>query len=77
MWGCIAINLAQPKALALIAANVAGFVLMVSAIHILALNHMALPRSVRSPWWVRGLVVCAALFYAFFFVQNLLELLVR
>ena len=76
-WGCVAINLAQPRALTLIAANVAGVILIVSAIHILRLNHVALPRAVRSPLWVRGLVVCAAVFYGFFFVQNLLELLIR
>ena len=75
LWGCIAINLAQPKALVLISSNVAGFILVVSAVHILILNHKALPRAVRSPCWARGLVACTALFYGFFFVQNLLELL--
>ena len=77
LWGCIAINLAQPKVLVLISSNVAGFILVVSAVHILLLNHMALPRAVRSPWWARGLVACTALFYGFFFVQNLLELFGR
>ena len=77
LWGCIAINLAQPKALLLISSNVAGFILVVSAIHILILNHKALPRAVRSPLWARSLVACTALFYGFFFVQNLLELLGR
>ncbi len=75
LWGCIAINLAQPRALALISANVAGFILVVSAVHILLLNHKVLPRAVRSPLWARGLVACTALFYGFFFVQNVLELL--
>ena len=74
LWGCIAINLAQPRALVLISSNVAGFILVVSAVHILLLNHMALPRAVRSPWWARGLVGCTALFYGFFFVRNVLEL---
>ena len=77
LWGCIAINLAQPKALVLISSNVAGFILVVSAIHILLLNHKTLPRAVRSPWWTRALVASAVLFYGFFFVQNALELMGR
>ena len=77
LWGCIAINLAQPKALVLISANVAGFILVVSAIHILLLNHKTLPRALTSPWWTRTLVAGAALFYGFFFVQNVLELVGR
>ena len=75
LWGCIALNLAQPRVLVLISANVAGFILVVSAVHILLLNRKVLPRAVQSPRWARGLVACTALFYGFFFVQNLLELL--
>ena len=75
LWGCIASTLAQPRVLVLISANVAGFILVVSAVHILLLNHKVLPRAVRSPCWARGLVLCTALFYGFFFVQNVLELL--
>ena len=77
LWGCIAINLAQPRVLVLISSNVAGFILVVSAVHILLLNHKTLPRAVRSPPWARSLVACTALFYGFFFVQNVLELLGR
>ena len=74
VWGCVAINLAQPKALALLAANAAGFILVVSGINILVLNHKVLPRAVQGAWWLRGLVVGAILFYGAFFLRNVADI---
>lgn len=75
VWGSIAINLAPPRALTLIASNAAGFILMFAAVNVLVLNQVMLPKAVRGSWWLRVLVGCAALFYGFFFVMNLRELL--
>jgi hypothetical protein len=38
VWGCFALTLAQPIVLVLIGANVAGFILVFSAIHIILVN---------------------------------------
>ena len=74
VWGSIAINLAPPRALILIASNAAGFILLFSAINVLVLNKMMLPKAVQGSLWLRALVVCAALFYGFFFFMNLRQL---
>ena len=71
VWGAIAINLARPDVLVLIAANSAGFILMFAAFHGLVLNHRFLPREVRAPLWQQAGVVGTILFYAMFFIQNL------
>jgi len=74
VWGSIAINLAPPQALTLIASNAAGFILLFSAINVLVLNKMMLPKAVQGSLWLRSLVVCAVLFYGFFFFMNLRQL---
>jgi hypothetical protein len=72
VWGAVAINLARPDILVLIAANSAGFILMVAAFHSLVLNARFLPREVQAPLWQQAGVVAAVVFYGFFFLQNLL-----
>ena len=74
IWGCVAINLQTAFNLAKRAANVAGFILIVAGIHILALNARHLPREVRGPWWLRLAVLGGVVFYAFFFVMNVTAL---
>ena len=74
VWGSIAINLAPPRALTLIASNAAGFILLFSAINVLVLNKKILPKAVQGSLWLRSLVVCAVLFYGFFFFMNLRQL---
>jgi hypothetical protein len=76
-WGCVAIHLTRPFLLAALAANAAGFILIVAGIHILVLNTRHLPRELRGPWWTRAGVAGAVLFYAFFFVMNLAALVRR
>lgn len=71
VWGAVAINLARPDVLVLIAANSAGVILMIGAIHALVLNFRFLPLSLRSPAWQVMLVIGAVVFYGFFLFQNL------
>jgi len=66
VWGCIAINLAQPFILILIGANTAGLVFVVSAIHVLIVNRKILPQEIKPPLWREIGVLACALFYAFF-----------
>jgi len=70
LWGIIALGLAQPFLLIQISANMAGFVLVVGAIHLLYLNTRLLPAHVRPPMWRRVMLVAMALFYGFFVVRS-------
>jgi uncharacterized protein YhhL (DUF1145 family) len=70
LWGCVAINLRQGFGLMQVAANVAGFILVVGGIHVLLLNHRVLPREIRSPLWQRLAVVGGVIFYVFFSTMN-------
>jgi hypothetical protein len=69
LWGCIAINLKGQFQLMTIAANVAGFILVVGGIHVLVLNRK-LPRELRGSILERGAIVGAVLFYTFFSTMN-------
>ncbi|HWP45720.1 MAG TPA: Nramp family divalent metal transporter [Candidatus Limnocylindrales bacterium] len=66
LWGCIAINLAQPFILILIGANTAGLVFVIASIHILLVNRKLLPKELRPPLWREIGVLFCALFYGFF-----------
>ena len=75
VWGCVAIRLAAPYHLVQIAANVAGFILVVAGIHGLLLNRKFLPRELQGPLWERALTGLAVVFYALFFVASVGRLL--
>jgi len=66
VWGTLALRLARPIILLQLAANIAGAVMVVSALHILRVNTTLLPRELRPPVWRRVALVCMALFYGFF-----------
>jgi len=66
VWGIIAMRLAQPIVLLKLGANVAGFVFIVSSLHLLYVNTRILPEHVRPPMWRRAALVAMALFYSFF-----------
>jgi hypothetical protein len=70
VWGSVAIHLARPAVLAVIAANAAAFILVVGGIHVLILNHRYLPREVRGPLWIRAALVLTVAFYAFFSLMS-------
>lgn len=66
VWGLIAMGLAQPIFLLQLGANIAGVVMVLSALHILYVNTTLLPPEVRPPLWRRIALVAMALFYGFF-----------
>ena len=69
VWGCIAMNLAQPFVLILLGANAAGFVMMITTIHVTYVNHKFLPKELRPPLWRDVVMVLYCLFCAFFVYQ--------
>lgn len=74
VWGCVAIQLTRPYTLFLIAANAAGFILVVAGAHILVLNRKCLPRELRPSPWQQAAVLGGVLFYGCFFAMNVLSI---
>jgi Mn2+/Fe2+ NRAMP family transporter len=66
VWGVIALRMAKPIVLLQLAANIAGVVMVISALHILYVNVKFLPLELRPPMWRRLCLVAMALFYGFF-----------
>jgi hypothetical protein len=66
LWGVIALRLTRPIVLLQLAANIAGLVMVISALHILRVNTKFLPRELQPPLWRRVSLVVMALFYGFF-----------
>ena len=66
LWGVVALRLAQPITLIVIAANVASLVFTVSSLHLLYLNTRMLPSALRPPMWRRAVLVAMSAFYAMF-----------
>ena len=75
LWAFVALRLAQPIVLLLIAANVAGAVFVIASIHLLYVNTRLLPEHVRPPLWRRASLVAMALFYGFFVTSSVGALL--
>ena len=67
-WGLIALQLTQPIVLLQISANMAGTVFVISAIHLLYVNNVLLPKPLRTPLWRNAALVAMAVFYGFFVV---------
>ncbi|MGI9167351.1 MAG: Nramp family divalent metal transporter [Pyrinomonadaceae bacterium] len=66
IWGLIALRLAQPIILLQLSANMAGVVLVISALHILYINTKFLPKELQPPLWRRAALMFMSIFYAFF-----------
>jgi hypothetical protein len=71
VWGCIAMNLAQPLTLVIISANVGGFTFVIESIHTLIVNRTFLPRELRPPLWRELIVGFCAIFYGAFIAATL------
>ncbi|MBI4475312.1 MAG: Nramp family divalent metal transporter [Acidobacteria bacterium] len=71
LWGTFALRLAQPLTLILIGANVAGFILCVSSIHIVLVNRRLLPAAFQAGPLRELLMLAVSLFFGFFVVMNL------
>ena len=66
VWGMIALRLAQPIMLLMLAANIAGLVFTIASLHLLYLNTRLLPSALRPPLWRRVALVAMSCFYGFF-----------
>lgn len=73
VWGCIALNLAQPLTLVVIGANVAGLNFVVVSLHTLVLNRRYLPPELRPALWREGMVVLCALFFGAFMIATIVN----
>ena len=73
VWGCIALNLAQPLTLVVIGANVAGLNFVFLSIHTLVVNRRVLPRELKPPLWREVMVALCALFFGGFVVATILS----
>ena len=62
-WGIVALRLAQPIILLLLAANVASLVFVIASLHLLYVNTRLLPAALRPPLWRRIVLVAMAGFY--------------
>ncbi len=65
-FGVVALRLTRPIILLQMAANIAGAVMVISALHILYVNVKFLPVELRPPMWRRAALVAMAVFYGFF-----------
>jgi hypothetical protein len=74
LWGIVALRLAQPFLLLQISANMAGFVFVIAAPHLLYINTRLLPEHLRPPMWRRVALVAMALFYGFFVTRSAMAL---
>jgi hypothetical protein len=66
VWGCIAINLAQPFILILLGAFMAGLEMAIYGVHVWYVNHKFLPREVRAPLWRQAVLWLFSAFFGFF-----------
>jgi hypothetical protein len=66
IWGLIALRLTQPIVLLQISANMAGLVFVISALHLLYVNNVLLPKELRPSAWRNAALVAMAVFYGFF-----------
>jgi hypothetical protein len=74
VWGCLALNLAQPITLIIIGANIAGFNFVLESIHTIVVNRRFLPRELRPALWREACLVAMAVFYGLFVVLALWRL---
>jgi Mn2+/Fe2+ NRAMP family transporter len=73
LWGCIAINLAQPLILVLIGAFVAGLMMTLYSAHLFYVNRKFLPRELQAPMWRQLLLLLMSLFFGFFSLVVILQ----
>jgi hypothetical protein len=73
VWGCLALNLAQPLTLIVLGANIAALNLVCLSLHTLALNRRVLPAPLRPTLAREAGVLCCAIFYGAFAIAALLR----
>jgi hypothetical protein len=70
-WGVLTVQWGSAMTLFKALGVVAGPVLCLAAMQILAVNSRLLPPELRPSWWMRGALIAAAVFYAALFVAVL------
>jgi hypothetical protein len=73
VWGCIAINLAQPLILILLGAFMAGLIFSVAGIHVWYVNRKFLPPEIQAPMWRQVTLWLMSAFFAFFTLQVIIR----
>ncbi len=73
IWGCTSMNLTLPLLLLAISANVANFTMALSAILTVIVNRKFLPKEFRPAVWREVIMICAMLFFGFFFTLFILS----
>jgi hypothetical protein len=73
VWGCIAINLAQPFILILLGAFTAGLMMTIYGVHVWYVNHKFLPREVQAPAWRQAALWVFSLYFGFFTLVTILN----
>jgi hypothetical protein len=74
IWGCIAINLAQPFILIILGAFMAGLEMAIYGVHLFYVNRKFLPKELQPPMWRQMMLL---LFSAFFGIFTLVVILDR
>jgi FAD/FMN-containing dehydrogenase len=73
LGGCLAMNLAGPRTLILIGANVAALNFVLLSFHTLRLNRALLPEPLRPPLWREAIVALGGLGFALLVARVLLR----
>ncbi len=73
IWGCIAINLAQPLILILIGAFVAAMMMTLYSAHVWYVNRKFLPRELQAPAWRQAALLVMTAFFGFFTLVTILS----
>jgi len=71
VWGCIALNLAQPLTLIIIGANIAGLNFVIVSIHTIIVNRKFLPPELRPSLMREAILALSALFFGAFVVGTI------
>jgi len=66
VWGCIAINLAQPFILIILGAFMAGLEMAIYGVHLFYVNRKFLPKEIQAPMWRQVTVLLFSAFFGFF-----------
>jgi uncharacterized protein YhhL (DUF1145 family) len=73
IWGCVAINLAQPFILILLGAFVAGLMMSIYGVQVWYVNRKFLPREVQAPAWRQAALLLFSAFFGFFTLVVILQ----
>jgi hypothetical protein len=73
IWGCIAINLAQPFILIILGAFMAGLEMSIYGVHLFIVNRKFLPKEIQAPMWRQLALLAFSAFFGFFTIVVILN----